>query len=242
MVGVTGEDDPRSDRDVLRRQPVGIAAAVPALVLVAHDARNVSEPRDGAQDALPDHRVVAHQPPLLLGQCAGLVEDLVRHGHLADVVQEGRGLDLGGGRVVEPHVARHRAGQRDHVLGVLAGVAVALEQGHGERRHCVAPVRVRGRLAVGGPGAHASAALFARALETPRRPPSAAGHRSACGRTRPRRWRPGSTRAHPRSCSPVRPGHAACSPPRPPDRSPGAGSRTRRLRCDRRGRATASRR
>ena len=75
MVGVAGEDDARADRDLLAGQAVGIAAAVPALVLVADDPGHAPEARDRAQDALADDGVLAHDLPLALVELAGLVED-----------------------------------------------------------------------------------------------------------------------------------------------------------------------
>ena len=45
VVGVAGEDDPRGDRDRRPGEAVGVAAAVPALVLVAHDRGQVAELR-----------------------------------------------------------------------------------------------------------------------------------------------------------------------------------------------------
>ena len=107
--------------------------------------------------------------PLLVGQRAGLVQDLVGHGHLADVVQQRGGLDLGGGVVVEPHAARDGARQLDDVLGVLARVAVALEQGDRERGHGVATVRLGRRAVLAACDADATAALGARAFEPLRR-------------------------------------------------------------------------
>src|SRR3954468_21315866 len=43
VVGVADRDDARADRDLLAREPIRVAAAVPALVAEAH------EPRDRAQ-------------------------------------------------------------------------------------------------------------------------------------------------------------------------------------------------
>ena len=84
-------------------------------------------------------------------------------------MQQRGGLHLGCGVRVEPEVARHGAGELHHVLGVLTGVAVALEQGDGERRDCVAAMGVARSRGVGARHAHAPTALGARALQAPRR-------------------------------------------------------------------------
>ena len=68
MPGVAGEHDPAGQRDGLAGQAVGVAAAVPALVLVAHGAGHLLEVRDAAQDLLADDRVPLHDRPLLVGQ------------------------------------------------------------------------------------------------------------------------------------------------------------------------------
>ena len=73
---------------------VRVAGAVPVLVARAHELRDRQQRGRGAQDALADDRVLAHEGPLLVGQRAGLVQDLVRDRHLADVVQLGRAHDL----------------------------------------------------------------------------------------------------------------------------------------------------
>ncbi len=76
------------DRDLRAGQAVGVAVAVPALVLVAHDRRQVPELRRAAQDPLADHGVLGHHAPLGVVSGPGLVEDLVRDRELADVVQQ----------------------------------------------------------------------------------------------------------------------------------------------------------
>ena len=69
---------------------VGIAGAVEALVARAHEAGARGERWRCEDDALADHRVAAHELPLVLVERAGLVEDLVRDRGLADVVKLGR--------------------------------------------------------------------------------------------------------------------------------------------------------
>ena len=153
VVGVAGEDDARGDRDRGAGEAVGVAAAVPALVLVAHDRREVPELRGAPQDPLADHGVLGHHAPLGVGQRPGLVEDLVRDRELADVVQQravAHLLEVGGR---EAEQARDVRGQRDDLLGVLVGVVVAgLDRGRqrlhrGGRARLLAGAEHRHRLA-----------------------------------------------------------------------------------------------
>ncbi len=88
MVGVAGKDDARADRDLGSGDGVGIAAAVPALVLVADDPRDHAHSGDRSQDALADHRVLSHDLPLGVVERAGLVQDRVGNANLADVVKQ----------------------------------------------------------------------------------------------------------------------------------------------------------
>ena len=70
VVGVAGEDDPAADRDRRAGEAVRVAAAVPALVLVAHERGDRLELGRAAQDALADHGVLAHDRPLRVGRAA----------------------------------------------------------------------------------------------------------------------------------------------------------------------------
>ena len=125
----------RGERDVLAGQPVGVAVAVPALVVVAHDELGLAEEVDVAQDLPADDRVALHQRALGLVERLGLEEDRVGDRDLADVVQQEAELDL---RVVGQ---RQRRRARDlqavggDALGVLARVGVARLDGVGERAH-----------------------------------------------------------------------------------------------------------
>ena len=86
-----------------------------------------------AQDLRADLRVLDHQRPLLGGQRAGLEQDRVGHGDLADVVEQEAELDLGvdldAGGVGDPQPVGGDA------LGVLARVGVARLDRVGERQH-----------------------------------------------------------------------------------------------------------
>ena len=86
--------------------------------------RRISEPICGMLD---------HERPLLRGQRAGLEQDRVGDGDLADVVEEEPELDL---RVhLDPGGVRDPQPVGGDALGVLARVGVARLHGVGERQH-----------------------------------------------------------------------------------------------------------
>jgi hypothetical protein len=69
-------------------RPVGIAGAVPALVLVADEPADAGEELHRREDLLPDDRVALHHRALVGGERARLVEDRLGHRDLADVVED----------------------------------------------------------------------------------------------------------------------------------------------------------
>jgi len=122
---VADEHDACDQGDLGASQAVGVAAAVPALVLGPDHGREVRERVHRRDDPLADLGVAAHVVALALGEPARLAQDGVADADLADVVQEGGGLDVV--EVARRHagLARHAQRQADDRLGVLAGVAVA---------------------------------------------------------------------------------------------------------------------
>src|SRR4051794_6710151 len=101
VVRVADEDDPRLERDLLARDAVGIAAAVPALVAVAHDLAHLLQLLDRRDDPLTELGMRLHDRALFRGQAAGLREDRALDADLADVVQERTELEALERRLVE---------------------------------------------------------------------------------------------------------------------------------------------
>ena len=82
---------------VLAGEAVGIAGAVPALVVVQHPVRHRLD-AEALEHPVGDLRVALDDEPFGARQLAGLLEDLFRDRELAEVVQaagEARQLDLG---------------------------------------------------------------------------------------------------------------------------------------------------
>jgi hypothetical protein len=202
----------------------------------------------GLDDPLADHRVAAHVRPLVLVERTALLQDVARHGDLADVVQLGGGRDALHLVVVEPEAAGDCGGQDGDVGTVGGELGVPLVERapeHARRLQAggdAAAVLLGVEPPVGGPQAAAASAASsgssARPAEHPTSKPVAAlGERGA----RPphevvRARRPGrrarARRTRRRPCDRRRRG-----PPRPPPagRRAGAGARrppgARRRRC-----------
>jgi hypothetical protein len=123
--GVAGECDAARDGDRFTGEPVGVPAAVEALVLGAHGRREVLEPGRAGDDALAHDRVLAHQLPFLLVERALLLEDDVGDADFADVVQQGDLLDVAPRLGRDSEATGDSARERDDFLRVLAGVEVA---------------------------------------------------------------------------------------------------------------------
>ena len=93
VVVVDDREDARPERNLFALQPLRIALAVPAFVVAEDQRRHRIRERHGADDLGADLRMDADLLELFLRQRAGLRQDVLRHGELADVVQQRRGLD-----------------------------------------------------------------------------------------------------------------------------------------------------
>ncbi len=89
LVRVCDEQDTRADRDLFAREPVGVSAPVPAFVVVQHPRRDRFDAQR-REHAVADLRVHGDRLVLRLGERARLAEDVLRHGDLAEVVQQPR--------------------------------------------------------------------------------------------------------------------------------------------------------
>ena len=86
---VAAAHDPWLRAGSLAAEAIGVAAPVPALVVRAHDQAYVAhEAADAVEHSLPLDRVGLDDGPLGRIELAGLVDDLLGDGDLADVVQE----------------------------------------------------------------------------------------------------------------------------------------------------------
>src|SRR5689334_4062861 len=69
--GIGDGEDPGPERDLVLAQPVRVAAAVPALVVVQYDVDGAVEEGDRVEDPRPGLGVAAHERPLAVRQRPG---------------------------------------------------------------------------------------------------------------------------------------------------------------------------
>src|SRR5258706_476971 len=116
---VDDADDPSPDRDGLAPEAVWVAAAVPALAVVAYDRRDEGAHRQRLADPLADERMAAHLDPLGAGEGRRLREDRVVDPDLADVVEESPERDRAEGRGLQPERGADPVRERGQTLAVL---------------------------------------------------------------------------------------------------------------------------
>src|SRR5262245_9962684 len=97
--------DSRRYRYFVFLERVGITGAVPALVMVTHDRHHRIRESDSLQNLSANDRMNLHLLEFRGGQLAGLVENMIGNGQLADVVKQRADLQrlyLSFGEMVEP--------------------------------------------------------------------------------------------------------------------------------------------
>ena len=115
------------------RQAVGIAGTVEMFLMAKDDLGCAGEEGDLAQHLIAARAVFAHKLALLFRELAGLAQNLVGDGHLADVVQEGAaGNDLDLFRR-NAHGARQGNGIGSDALGVAFGLRILEVEGVAQR-------------------------------------------------------------------------------------------------------------
>ena len=128
---VGGGDDACGDRDGLAGEPVRVAGAVVAFVVVADGVGGRRQLRDAADEVGAEPDVGAHQRRVDVAGRIRRRERVVGQGDHPDVVQPGGDGAPGGGRFVEPGVRGDRARDRGHPLDAGRRVALA---GAGDQR------------------------------------------------------------------------------------------------------------
>ena len=133
VVGIAGENDPGGKRYFFAGEAVGIAAPVPALVLVTDGESDVRESGQLPQDPLADRGVLAHEIPLLVVQGARLVQDRIRDSDLPDVVEKRPGFHFCERSPLEPECRSDGDRQITNDIRVLTRIAITLTQSRCER-------------------------------------------------------------------------------------------------------------
>src|SRR5215218_10025176 len=102
--GVAAADDGGAHRDLVAHESVWVAGAVPLLVRGAHYAADLAQqPAHAVEHPLALDGVRLDHDPLVLGERPGLVDDLLRHGDLAHVVQQSPKLNVAALGWIQPH-------------------------------------------------------------------------------------------------------------------------------------------
>jgi hypothetical protein len=117
-------DDPGAEGDRVADQAVRVPAAVPALVVVAHEQRRTLQMGHQRQDLGAEDGVTAHRGPLRLVERSRLVQDAVGDAGLPEVVQARGDGDVGQVVGPEAELAADEDGparQHPRVPGVGAG-------------------------------------------------------------------------------------------------------------------------
>ena len=108
-------------------EAVGVTGAVEALVRGADDrADGAHQPTDLFEDPLTLDGVGANDGPFALVEGSRLVDQLVRDGDLADIVQERAELDVAPGALIETDPVGDADRQLDDALAVDAGVGIVV--------------------------------------------------------------------------------------------------------------------
>jgi hypothetical protein len=119
---VGDRQDAREQVEAEAGAPARVAAAVEALVVVAGDAGDGRERGHAPEDLLGQAGMGAHGVPLLGAELARLVEDQVRDGELAEVVQQAGAAQRAQRLGVEAEARAEGDGDLGDALGVAAGV------------------------------------------------------------------------------------------------------------------------
>ena len=89
VIYVSDAQDPRRERYVFAREPVGIPFSIPALVMIPNDCPDVSGKIDVGDKLESRLRMSLHDCPLFLGELARLVQHFGWYDDLSDVVEKG---------------------------------------------------------------------------------------------------------------------------------------------------------
>ena len=131
--GVADRDDARAERDVLAGQAVGVPAAVEVLAAGAHERGDGLQAAGAQEDALGDDGMVAHVGALLGAQLAGLAQQRVGEGELAQPAELRGEADVRALERAEAHALGDGLGQLRGAQGVVAGQGQRVGQGGGRR-------------------------------------------------------------------------------------------------------------
>ena len=124
IVHVGNAENARRQRNVLAHEPVGIALAIPALVMAAHHRCDIPRELHVSQHLLAGGGMLPHERPFFVRELARLVQHFGRHDQLADVVQQRADAEPEQRGVVEAGFRGERAGEIRHTLAMTLRVKI----------------------------------------------------------------------------------------------------------------------
>ncbi len=80
--------DARIEWNLFSLQAARVTAAIPAFMVAVDHVHCAFEEGDFGKQIISKLRVLAHDSPFVVVERAGLVEDGIRHGHFANIVQQ----------------------------------------------------------------------------------------------------------------------------------------------------------
>src|SRR4051812_11791718 len=83
IVNVPNLQSSREQRDIFPAKPIGVAAAIPVLVMVADDGQHVAQAAQRTADVLASHWMLLHDHPFVGRQVDVFLQDRVRNSDLA---------------------------------------------------------------------------------------------------------------------------------------------------------------
>ena len=92
VIDLGDRDDPRDRRDLLAPQAIGIAAAVDALVMGAHDLRDRTVDTEVFEQLRAQRRMQIDRLPVILRQRAVALHHAIGQRKAPDVMQQPRGM------------------------------------------------------------------------------------------------------------------------------------------------------
>src|SRR2546421_12405927 len=126
-------DDARLDRNRLALEAIRVSRAVPSLVRGADDRTERSEEWHRGEDALADHRVLAHDGEFFRRERPRFLEDVARDADLADVMEEGAVFQQTKLLALQPEPLANIDGQLSGFPGVRLRVPVFRVKGGRQR-------------------------------------------------------------------------------------------------------------
>src|SRR5579863_1224447 len=125
VVNVDNLQDSREHRNLRGEQPIGIAGAVRVFMMMPDDRKNEPERVQRLADVLSCDGMELHNLPFGGGEVGPFLQNLVRDGNLAEIVQVAAALERNDGILVHAEMTPKFGGVNRKALAVALSVWVA---------------------------------------------------------------------------------------------------------------------